>query len=198
MTPQDLFAEAADGSRLDDLGAPALPGEVRDLLAQAGAPARLVAHLRLVRAVAATIVDWLEAAYPHLGFDRHDVLFGAATHDIGKAVHRDELVGPGHEHEHAGERYLLAHGVVPHRARYARTHASWDADDVELGDLIVSLADKAWKGARVLDLEDRLVHLIAQRTGAEPWSVFSTLDDLLTEISADADARVRAQGAFPA
>lgn len=197
MTAHSPRDEAAYGSGLCDLGASPLPTEIGDLLSGAGAPARLIAHLRLVRAVAAIVLDWLEATHPELSVPRDDVLFGAATHDIGKAVHWHELVGPGHEHERAGEQYLLDRGVAPHRARFAATHGSWDGGDVDLPDFVVSLADKAWKGARVPDLEDRLVQLVADRTGTEPWSVFSALDDLLTAISADADARVRAQGDFP-
>ena len=192
--PGRRWAEAAYGT---GLAVPPLPVEIGDLLADAGAPARLVAHLRLVRAVAATVLDWLEATYSGLDVSRDDVLFGAATHDIGKVVHRNELVGPGHDHERAGERYLLDRGVAPRCARYAATHASWGDDGIELGDLAVSLADKAWKGSRVPDLEDRLVHFVADRTDAEPWSVFTALDDLLTAMSTDADARVRAQGDFP-
>jgi hypothetical protein len=53
------------------------------------------------------------------------VLLGAATHDIGKAVHIAELSGPGSAHEEAGRQLLLAHGVSPELARFAASHASW-------------------------------------------------------------------------
>jgi hypothetical protein len=46
--------------------------------------------------------------------------------DVGKVVHREELSGPGSAHEPAGYELLVAHGVAPERARFARTHAVWD------------------------------------------------------------------------
>ena len=47
------------------------------------------------------------------------MLFGAATHDIGKTMHVAELSAPGSEHEEAGRQLLLAHGISPELARFA-------------------------------------------------------------------------------
>src|ERR1044071_5007934 len=79
-----------------------LPDRVVELLGKVGAPPRLAAHLRLVHDVAWRIARWIEREFPDLEFDVESALFGAATHDIGKAVHREELSGPGHAHELGG------------------------------------------------------------------------------------------------
>lgn len=81
-------------------------------------------------------------ASPPLAFDRDAVLFGAATHDIGKTVHPGELSGPGSAHEEAGRQLLLDCGISPELARFAATHASWTRPGTRTEDLMVSMADK--------------------------------------------------------
>ncbi len=174
-----------------------LPSEAEDLLRSRNAPPRLAAHLRLVHDVAAQLTGWLAAAFPAAGFDRPAVLFGAATHDIGKLVHVEELSAPGSQHEPAGEHLLRAAGVAPELARFAGTHGSWSAPGVDLNDLLVSLADKIWKARRQTDLEQLVVDRLAHAAGQEPWQVFLTLDDHLTHVSDDADARLAFQNAYP-
>ncbi|WP_338056806.1 hypothetical protein [Streptomyces sp. ZAF1911] len=85
-----------------DLPLRLLPEVVAALLRELAAPPRLAAHLRLVHDVAYELTDWFARFRPELTFDREAVLFGAATHDIGKAVHTAELEGPGSAHEPAG------------------------------------------------------------------------------------------------
>jgi hypothetical protein len=75
-------------------------------------------------------------------FDRDAVLFGAATHDTGKAIHVAELA--------------------------ARA-------DVDVEDLLVSVADKVWKTQRISDLEQLVVDRLA----------------------AGADHRLRLQNSYP-
>jgi HD superfamily phosphodiesterase len=174
-----------------------LPQLVADLLTELAAPPRLAAHLRLVHDVAYRIIDDLRDAYPALAVDRELVLFGAATHDIGKTVHFEELSGPGSRHEQAGYELLLAEGIDLHHARFARTHASWTAPDVAIEDLLVSLADKVWKAKRVPDLEDLIVARICAATGESPWQAFMALDDISTRIAGDADARLAFQARHP-
>jgi hypothetical protein len=41
--------------------------------------------------------------YPAMALDQPAVLYGAASQDIGKIIHLDELTGPGSQHEAAGE-----------------------------------------------------------------------------------------------
>lgn len=114
---------------LTDSGEPAireLPADAAQILVTLGAPPRLAAHLRAVHDVAHQLTAWLGAHYPELRFDRDAVLFGAATHDIGKAIHTAELSGPGFEHEAAGP--ASTHGLrgspLPTRRGTVRTWSS--------------------------------------------------------------------------
>ncbi|WP_240521662.1 HD domain-containing protein [Amycolatopsis vastitatis] len=173
---------------LEDPGFAPLPPRARELLESLGAPPRLGAHLRLVHDVAVTLTGWVRA-----DFDVPAVLFGAATHDIGKILHPAELSGPGSLHEVAGYSLLLSQGIEEASARFARTHGSWDAADVTFEDLLVSLADKVWKGKRVPELEQR----VTARLGGPAWETFLALDDELERIAAGADARLAFQAAYP-
>ncbi|MET7426903.1 HD domain-containing protein [Dactylosporangium sp. NPDC005555] len=167
-----------------------LPAEAAAVLRRVDAPPRLAAHLRLVHDVAAQLLDWLAVAAPHLSLDREAVLFGAATHDIGKTLHPEELRGPGSAHEVAGTEMLREHGDL---ARFAVTHARWERPDATPEELLVTLADKVWKGKRVEGLERRVADLL----GGEPWEAFMTLDDELTRIAGDADTRLAFQATYP-
>ncbi|MFC0038351.1 HD domain-containing protein [Actinomadura rayongensis] len=159
-------------------------------------PPRLAAHLRLVHDAARRIADWLQQRHPRLSFDRRAVLFGAATHDIGKALHPAELSGPGSTHEPAGRDLLLQHGFDSDLARFAATHASWDQPGITLEDLLVSLADKVWKNKRVLDLEDLVVNHLAHATGHQPWEEYAALDEFLTRLGDIADQRLAFQTTY--
>jgi hypothetical protein len=174
-----------------------LPPDAATLLTDLNAPPRLIAHLRAVHDVAVQLAGWMAEQYPEAEFDRQAMLFGAATHDIGKTVHIGELSGPGSAHEQAGYELLLAQGVDEGRARFARTHASWDNTEIGMADLLVSLADKVWKAKRVKDLEQLVVDRLAAASGQEPWQVFMALDDKLQEIAAGADDRLAFQAAHP-
>ena len=84
-------------------------------------------------------------------------------------------------------------GVPAHLARFAGSHGSWDQPGITLDDLLVSLADKVWKAARVPDLEERVgVHL-----GGPPWAALLLLDDVLQDLAAGADERLAFQSAHP-
>ncbi|MCX5262829.1 HD domain-containing protein [Streptomyces sp. NBC_00199] len=174
-----------------------LPSEAVRLLEEVGAPPRLVAHLRAVHDVAAQLVERLARSCPRLPVDREAVLFGAATHDIGKALHPGELSGPGARHEEAGRELLLAHGVTAERARFAATHASWAAPGITVDDLLVSLADKVWKNKRAADLEDLVVAELARAAGRPAWQEFLDLDDFLTSVGEGADLRLAWQAMHP-
>lgn len=174
----------------------ALPTDVEALLSALDAPPRLRAHLALVHDVAATLADAVRDRWPTLELDEALVRFGAATHDIGKAVHRRELVDRGALHEAEGERLLLARGVDARRARFARTHASWRDSDVDLEDLVVALADTCWKGKRDDALEQRVVAAIARTAGLDAWAVFATLDDIVAAVATEADVRLAWQSQF--
>src|SRR5436305_13849132 len=139
----------------------------------------------------------MKACFPPLAFDGDAVLYGAATHDIGKIDHPDELTGPGHQHEPAGYRLLIARGVPARLARFARTHAGWTAPDTTIDDHLVSLADKIWKANRVPDLEDLVTAEIAATCGIQRWQAFAELDDILDGLAAGADDRLAYQARHP-
>jgi hypothetical protein len=171
-----------------------LPAGVAALLRDLAAPPRLVAHLRAVHDVAVQLVDWVGRRCPALEVDREAVLFGAATHDVGKILHTAELSGPGARHEEAGRDLLLAHGVAPELARFAAGHASW-GPGTGVEDLLVSLADKVWKNKRVTDLEDLVVAELSRAGGRPVWEEFMELDELLTRVGEGADRRLAWQSA---
>ena len=94
------------------------------------------------------------------------VLFGAATHDLGKAVHREELSEPGKLHELRGVELLTELGVPGSLAHFAYTHGYWKGSRPALmEDLMVALADNCRKGKRVPDLEALMTDALAERTG---------------------------------
>jgi HD superfamily phosphodiesterase len=181
----------------DEAGLRPLPAAITELLVSLKAPARLAAHLRAVHDVAWQLTDRLATGYPALTFDRNAVLYGAASHDIGKIIHVDELTGPGSQHEAAGYSLLITHGVAPDLARFARSHASWTAPDTTIDDHLVSLADKIWKAKRVPDLEDLITAELATASGIERWQAFGELDDILTGLAAGADDRLAYQARHP-
>ncbi|MER7929131.1 HD domain-containing protein [Streptomyces sp. NPDC096057] len=174
-----------------------LPDRVVGLLSELDSPPRLAAHLRAVHDVAHQLLTWLERHYPAVVVDREAVLFGAATHDVGKSVHVSELSGLGSAHEEAGQALLLRHGISPELARFAATHASWAGSSVGLEDLLVSLADKIWKNRRVPGLEDLVVARLAEATGRAVWEEFLALDEVLARIGDGADERLAFQASFP-
>jgi hypothetical protein len=174
-----------------------LPAAASALLVDLDAPPRLGAHLRLVHDVAVQLTGEIALRWPGVGLDDAAVHFGAATHDIGKVRHPGELTGPGSAHERAGYELLLAHGVAEPWARFARTHAAWDGPDIGPADLVVSLADKVWKGRRQTDLEQRFLDVLAAATGAEPWEAFLELDDVLGRLAEGAPERLAEQARHP-
>lgn len=167
-----------------------LPGDVQRLYVELDAPPRLVAHLTLVHDVAVDICDGVRQKFPGLEFDHESVCFGAAIHDIGKVRHRDELTGPGRQHEIAGPALLEEHGIEPRLARFTRTHGSWSQEELPLEDLLVALSDCVWKGQRLEELERQVIGRIANQTRSEQWEVFSALDGLLEKIAAQGNERL--------
>lgn len=64
---------------------PPLPETARRLCRGLDAPLRLEVHLQLVHECAVRILEWLHEHFPRTTVDAPAVLFGAATHDLGKA-----------------------------------------------------------------------------------------------------------------
>jgi hypothetical protein len=159
------------------------------LLADLGAPPRLVQHHRLVAEAAAEVLSGLP---PQLrAAVRQDiVLVGAALHDAGKIVHPSELTSPGARHEKAGELLLLERGVDRRLARCCVTHADWRDARAELEDRLVAVADKLWKGKRDPDLEQWLIGELASSAGAAFWDVYPILSDLFDRVAGAGDERL--------
>lgn len=170
-----------------------LPEKIQRLCTELDAPPRLVAHLILVHDVSVDLVAGLGQKFPDLDFDHEAVCFGAASHDIGKALERNqnELFAPGRQHEVDGPALLEEQGVEPRLARFARTHGAWSEEELPLEDLLVALADCIWKGQRLEALEKQVIDKIAEQTGVEEWEVFSEIDGLLDEeIGSQGDERL--------
>ena len=60
-------------------------------------------------------------------------------------------------------------------------------------DLLVATADNVWKGKRNGPLEHALLAHIATASGQEPWQVWLTLDDILSDLAEAAAERLRWQ-----
>ena len=68
-----------------------LPDRAADLLEELMASPRLAARLRLVHDFACQLAGCAGARHPALRYDRDATLFGAATHDMGKAAFPAEI-----------------------------------------------------------------------------------------------------------
>jgi hypothetical protein len=174
---------------------PSLPPAAQDLCKQLNAPPLLVVHLQLVHEAARKIVSGLKKEFPGLVLDEPAILFGAATHDLGKTLHPEELRASGEKHQEDGPGLLVSKGVDPRLARFALTHSQWD-ETMAIEDFVVALADKVWKGRGLPDLEAVLAKKIAGQTGLQEWQVFSQLDDILGGIAEGADERLAYQRSF--
>ena len=158
------------------------------LLAELGAPQRLLTHVKLVGEAG----DRLIAEYIELGlsFDARLIELGVAIHDAGKIVHPEELEGPGAMHEPAGQTMLLARNVQPEVARCCVTHAKWQESEVSFEERSVALADKLWKGKREEMLELAIIDAVAAKLQTGRWEVFARLDAVFEEIASGAEARL--------
>ena len=138
--------------RLNSHGLPMIPQQALAIHAKLEAPPRLLAHHFLVHQAAATLVSKLTEHWQNLKIDENAVLFGAATHDIGKAEVRRELSEPGCDHEILGFALLMENSIPLQLARFTKDHGL--GQELEgLEDLLVCVADKCWKGKREEKLE---------------------------------------------
>jgi len=101
-------------------------------------------------------------------------------------------------HEERGAEVLKGFGFPDSLARYTRTHASWKSPEVAIDDLLVSLADKVWRGKRQEDLEQILIYRMSLALSRPEWEVFASMDTLLSDLAADADGRLDWQSQFAA
>ena len=173
-----------------------LPNEAEVIFRKLTIPPRLYAHLLLVHDVANKLIEAITGTWDNLKIDENLVLFGAATHDIGKCIHTNELSEEGHKHEPEGKHLLISLGVPEEKAKFTVTHATW-SEKSTIEELVVSLADKVWKGSRIQDLEDLLIAKIFTEIKVEHWEIFSLLDSIIEDITKDSDARLSFQNNFP-
>ena len=174
-----------------------LPPEAEELLLHTKAPPRLRAHLCLVHDVACQLTAQISTSWPKLVIEEQAVHLGAATHDVGKAIHPHELSESGYAHEDAGRTLLLKYGWSEQASRFTVTHGrKLDAND-QLEDLLVAIADNIWKGKRNETLEQALVARIAALSSQAPWQVWLTLDDILCHLAESAADRLRWQAGHP-
>jgi len=169
--------------------------EINSVFQNFTVPPRLYAHSLLVHDVANKLIEAITGTWNNLNIDENLVFFGAATHDIGKCIHINELSEKGHKHEQEGKLLLISLGVPEEKAKFAASHATW-SEKSTIKELCVSLADKIWKGSRIHDLEDLLIEKIATETKMEHWGIFSLLDSIIEDITRDADERLSFQNNF--
>lgn len=166
-----------------------LPTPIPSLLQSYNAPQHLQSHLCIVYTTATILLQQLKSKWEHLDIDETAILFGAASHDIGKAIVTEELHQSGNQHEIVGYQLLIQNNI-PHRlARFAQTHGNWQEESLEVEDLLVTLADKIWKGKRIPTLEEKICHKMAAILEIDFWEIFVQLDEILIEIVLGADER---------
>jgi putative nucleotidyltransferase with HDIG domain len=176
-----------------------LPPDAVRILKQLSTPHRLLAHLVLVHDAACTLIERISAEFPEAQLDPDLVRFGAATHDIGKIVHPEELTESGrHQHQRSGVQLLQSLGLPYERARFTWTHGNWNGDDISLDDFIVALADKSWKGKRIEALETRTADFLSAATSRPQWACYAELDEMLQLLARDADKKLAWQASFSA
>lgn len=159
------------------------------LLNRLGASDRLLAHALLVTEVAEMIVAYVQERGFELDSDL--IYLGAAVHDAGKIIHPNELNEPGNNHEPAGQKLLLEHGVQENVARCCMSHARYNEMEVCIEELVVALADKLWKGKRVPELEEMIITIVTRSLGKDQWDLFSELDICFEKIAAQGDWRLK-------
>ena len=76
--------------------------EINSLFQNFTVPQRLYAHLMIVHDVANKLLEEINRTWENLNINKNLILFGAATHDIGKTIYTNELSEAGHKHEQAG------------------------------------------------------------------------------------------------
>ena len=171
-----------------------LPNEVDELLEILKSPERLKRHLSIVHTTAFEIVTQLKLEWPILKLNQELILFGAATHDIGKSEITDELFESGKRHELTGMTILLNHGFTNEQSRFALTHGNWQDESLKIEDLLVALSDKIWKGSRVDDLEKLVGQKLSSMLNCDYWDVYGKLDSILSQIALGADEKLNWQG----
>ncbi|MEM1134917.1 MAG: phosphohydrolase [Bacteroidota bacterium] len=169
------------------------PIEAAKLLEVLNVPDRLKRHLTIVHSTCFKLLRLLKNEWPNLIIKDEFVLFGAAIHDIGKAVITNELYESGNKHEQEGFNFLIKNGCQYELARFAKTHGDWRGKDIEIEDLLVTLSYKIWKGKRIDDLEMLICKKLSKSQNIDYWEVYVKLDRIISRITLGADNRLSQQ-----
>jgi len=188
------FLKNGGNCKRKDLELLDLPKELTELLEILNAPVRLKRHLSIVHTTASEILTQLKVEWPVLKLNHKLILFGAATHDIGKTAITSELYESGKRHELTGMTILLNHGFTNEQSRFALTHGNWQDECLEIEDLLVALSDKIWKGTRLDDLERLLGQKLSSILNCDYWDVYVKLDSILSQVALGADEKLNWQG----
>ena len=110
---------------------------------------------------------------------------------------RNELVGPGKEHEQRGPLILEECGAPKTKPRFAYTHGNWaKSERLQIEDLLVAIADNVWKDTPNEQLENTIVGLLTTTSGKERWSCYFEWDEILGSLAEEADERLAWQAEF--
>jgi hypothetical protein len=167
-----------------------LPNKITELLEKLNSPARLKRHLQVVYSTAYELLVLIKQEWAGIDVNEELILFGAGTHDIGKIKITIELFESGKRHELEGKQLLIKLGFTESQSRFTYTHGNWQEENLALEDLLVSLADKIWKGKRVEELEEKVGHVLSNKLKITYWQVYERLDEILEQLSIGADERI--------
>ena len=156
------------------------PDDALEFLKELQAPEDLLRHAEIVRETAEQILGCLKLAIDVI--DVPVVLIGAVLHDIGKIKYPKELKEPGHKHEAAGYELLISHGFSEQIAYICIAHSQWQNTNSHEA-LIVALADKLWKGKRVIELEEEIIKRVADVRKDDFWSIYGVLQTCFDDIA---------------
>lgn len=91
---------------------------------------------------------------------------------------------------------LVDYGIKENLARFTITHSNWENENLKIEDLIVSLADKIWKGQRIDNLEEKVIAKISLFTNIDYWTVYLKIDNIISQIINGSDKRLNWQSNF--
>lgn len=167
-----------------------LPEEITKILKEKNAQGRLVRHLEIVHQTADLLLEAILRIWPNIKLNTGEILFGAASHDVGKVIVTNELYDKGSKHTQDGYRLLLKYGFTHQWARFALLHEDWNDKERTLEEQLVSLSDNIWCGRRIDELEELVGQKIALLLGVDYWTVYPELDTILTELEKDSEKRL--------
>ncbi|AZA98514.1 HD domain-containing protein [Chryseobacterium joostei] len=173
-----------------------IPQNIQSILDDLHCPILLNRHLILVYNLGLDLTEKIIFEFPTLRLLTDEIVFGTATHDIGKIIEKNELREKGKQHEQTGYKILMDYGIKENLARFTITHGDWENENLAIEDLIVTLADKIWKGQRIDKLEEKVIAEISKLTNIDYWTVYLKIDNIISQIINGSDKRLNWQNNF--